>query len=173
MKHYRVNLSLTNPAVRLPFWVTATCFRDVIPALSPESRLALSPTSVGVVEVDELLPFVVREEAEDSTPEGRSHLDDKLHLIIGGVTGSDKGGVQSAAERGQGVHGLLVVESEDGVHPAGELRANCRDSKVHEGHELKKKHDHSPQEHFILDTWPLNNIQSRVRMTLKEAQRTW
>lgn len=80
----------------------------------------------------------MREEAEDSTPEGRSHLDDKLHLIIGGVTGCDKGGVQSAAERGQGVHGLLVVESEDGVHPAGELRANCRDSKVHEGHELKK-----------------------------------
>lgn len=68
----------------------------------------------------------MREQAEDSAPEGRPHLDDKLHLIIGGVTGRDEGGVQRAAERGQGVHGLLVVESEDGVHPAGELRADCR-----------------------------------------------
>lgn len=99
-------------------------FHTVIQALSPDSRPALSPTSVSVVEVDELLPLVVREEAEDSTPEGGAHLDDKLHLIIGGVTGCDKGGVQSTTERGQGVHGLLVVESEDGVHPTGELGAN-------------------------------------------------
>lgn len=92
----------------------------------------LSPTSLGVVEVDKLLPLVVREQAEDGTPEGRSHLDDKLHLIIGGVTGRYKGGVQSAAEGGQGVHGLLVVESEDGVHSAGELGANCMDSRGQE-----------------------------------------
>lgn len=95
----------------------------------------LSPTSVCVVEVDKLLPLVVREQAEDSTPEGGAHLDDKLHLIIGGVTGCDEGGVQSAAERGQGVHGLLVVESEDSVHSAGELGTNCRESRGHRGHE--------------------------------------
>lgn len=89
----------------------------------------VSPTSVCVVEVDKLLPLVVREQAEDSSAEGGAHLDDKLHLIISGVTRCDKGGVQSATERGQGVHGLLVVESEDGVHPAGELGANCRHSK--------------------------------------------
>ena len=70
------------------------------------------------------------EQAEDCAPKGGPHLDDKLHLIICGVTGRDEGGVQSAAERGQGVHGLLVVESEDGVHPAGELRANCRDGRA-------------------------------------------
>lgn len=71
----------------------------------------------------------MREQAEDSSAEGGAHLDDKLHLVIRGVTGCDKGGVQGAAERGQGVHGLLVVESEDGVDPAGELGANCRNSK--------------------------------------------
>lgn len=92
---------------------------------------AVSPlTSVRVVEVDKLLPFVVRQQAEDRPPQGRPHLDDELYLIVGGVTGRDKWGVQSAAERGQGVHGLLVVESKDGVHPAGELRANCRDSRA-------------------------------------------
>lgn len=69
----------------------------------------------------------MRKQAEDGTPEGGAHLDDKLHLIIGGVTGCDEGGVESPAEGGQGVHGLLVVESEDGVHPAGELRTNCGD----------------------------------------------
>lgn len=72
------------------------------------------------------------EQAEDGSPEGGPHLDDKLHLIIGGVTGRDEGGVQGAAERGQGVHGLLVVESEDGVDAAGELGANCRDSRGRE-----------------------------------------
>lgn len=89
----------------------------------------MAPTSVRVVEVDKLLPLVVRKQAEDGTPEGGAHLDDKLHLIIGGVTGCDEGGVQSPAEGGQGVHGLLVIESEDGVHPTGELRANCGDRK--------------------------------------------
>lgn len=70
----------------------------------------------------------MREQAEDGAAEGGAHLDDKLHLVIGGVTGRDEGGVQGAAERGQGVHGLLVVESEDGVHPPGELGANCRET---------------------------------------------
>lgn len=81
----------------------------------------------------------MREQAEDSTPEGGAHLDDKLHLIICGVTGCDKGGVQSAAERGQGVHGLLVVESEDGVHSAGELGANCRESRGQEDKGVKTR----------------------------------
>lgn len=93
---------------------------------------SLQLTSIGVIEVNKLLPLVVGEQAEHSAPQGRPHLDDKLHLVIGGVTGRDKGGVQSAAEGGQGVHGLLVVESEDGVHPTGELGANCRDGKVQE-----------------------------------------
>lgn len=74
----------------------------------------------------------MREQAEDGAPEGGAHLDDKLHLVIGGVTGRDKGGVQSPAEGGQGVHGLLVIESEDGVHPAGELRTNCGDRRGQE-----------------------------------------
>lgn len=74
----------------------------------------------------------MREQAEDGAAQGGPHLDDKLHLIVGGVTGRDEGGVQRAAEGGQGVHGLLVVESEDGVHPAGELGANCKDSRGRE-----------------------------------------
>lgn len=37
--------------------------------------------------------------------------------------------MQSAAEGGQGVHGLLVVESKDGVHATGELGANCGDGR--------------------------------------------
>lgn len=60
--------------------------------------IQVSLTSLGVIEVDKLLPLVVREQAEDSTSEGGAHLDDKLHLVIGGVTGCDKGGVQGAAE---------------------------------------------------------------------------
>lgn len=74
----------------------------------------------------------MREQAEDGAAQGGTHLDDKLHLVVGGVTGRDEGGVQGAAEGGQGVHGLLVVESEDGVHPAGELGANCKDSRGQE-----------------------------------------
>lgn len=72
------------------------------------------------------------EQAEDGAAQGRPHLDDELHLVVGGVTGRDEGGVQGAAEGGQGVHGLLVVESKDGVDPAGELRANCGDSRGRE-----------------------------------------
>lgn len=89
----------------------------------------------------------MREQAEDSTTEGGAHLDDKLHLVIRRVTGCDKGGVQGPAERGQGVHGLLVIESEDGVHTTGELRTNCRDSRGQEdisfkGLFSKKVHAH-------------------------------
>lgn len=93
-------------------------------------RPAPSPTSVGVVQVDELLPLVVRQQAEDGSSEGGAHLDDKLHLVIGGEAGRDEGGVQRAAEGGQGVHGLPVVESEDGVDAAGELGANCGRKRV-------------------------------------------
>lgn len=94
----------------------------------------MSLTSVRVVEIDKLLPLVVREQAEDGAAQGGAHLDDELHLVVGGVTRRDKGGVQGAAERGQGVHGLLVVESEDGVHAAGELGANCGVNERSGGH---------------------------------------
>ena len=100
-----------------------------------DARPAPSPTSLGVVEIDKLLPLVVREQAEDGAPEGGAHLDDKLHLVIGGVTGCDEGGVQGAAEGGQGIHGLLVVESEDGVHSAGELGADCKGQQRARGQE--------------------------------------
>ena len=68
------------------------------------------------------------EQAEDGAPQGGPHLDDKLHLVIGGVTGRDEGGVQRPTEGGQRVHGLLVVEAEDGVHPPGELGADWKHS---------------------------------------------
>lgn len=108
----------------------------------------------------------MRKQAEDGTPEGGAHLDDKLHLIIGGVTGCDEGGVQSPAEGGQGVHGLLVVESEDGVHPAGELRANCWDRRGQEDVKrvFSKKSEHTFANQCIIITftdlfdfrWPEN-----------------
>lgn len=40
--------------------------------------------------------------------------------------------MQGPAEGGQGVHGLLVIESEDGVDPAGELGTNCGDRRGQE-----------------------------------------
>lgn len=124
-------------------------------------RLPGPPTSLGVVEVDKLLPLVVGEQAEDGAAQGRPHLDDELHFVVGGVAGRDEGGVQGAAEGGQGVHGLLVVESKDGVDPAGELRANCRDSRGREdGGGLaikhsggKKKKVHAPLQMCASSLW--------------------
>ena len=83
-------------------------------------------TSVRVVEVDKLLPLVPGEETEHSPLQRRAHLDDELDVGVDGVTGRDEGGVQRPTEGGQGVHGLLVVEAEDGVHASGELGADWK-----------------------------------------------
>lgn len=83
-------------------------------------------TSVGVVKVDELLPLVMAEETENRPAQAGPHLDDELHVSVDGEAGRDEGGVQRPAEGGQRVHGLPVVEAEDGVNSSGELRADWR-----------------------------------------------
>ncbi len=81
-------------------------------------------TSVSVVKIDKLLPLVMGQQTENSSPQTGPHLDDKLHVSIDGEAGGDEGGVQRPAEGGQRVHGLPVVEAEDGVHSPGELGAD-------------------------------------------------
>lgn len=81
-------------------------------------------TSVSVVKVDKLLPLVMVQQTENSSSQTRPHLDDKLHVSVDGEAGSNEGGVQRPAEGGQRVHGLPVIEAEDGVDSPGELRAD-------------------------------------------------
>lgn len=83
-------------------------------------------TSVSVVKVDELLPLVMGQQTENGSPQTGPHLDDKLHVSIDGEAGGNEGGVQRPAEGGQRVHGLPVVEAEDGVNSSGELGADWR-----------------------------------------------
>lgn len=64
------------------------------------------------------------QQAENCSSQTGSHLDDKLHVCVDGEAGRDEGGVQSPAEGGQRVHGLPVIESEDGVNSSGELGAD-------------------------------------------------
>lgn len=81
-------------------------------------------TSVSVVKVDEPLPLVMCQQAENGPAQAWPHLDDKLHVSVDGEAGRDEGGVQRPAEGGQRVHGLPVVEAENGVNSAGELGAD-------------------------------------------------
>lgn len=64
------------------------------------------------------------QQAENSSSQTGPHLDDKLHVGVDGKAGSNEGGVQCPAEGGQRVHGLPVVEAEDGVNSSGELGAD-------------------------------------------------
>lgn len=81
-------------------------------------------TSVSVVKIDKLLPLVMGQQTENSSPQTGPHLDDKLHVSVDGEAGGNEGGVQRPAEGGQRVHGLSVVEAEDGVNSSGELGAD-------------------------------------------------
>lgn len=81
-------------------------------------------TSVSVVKVDKLLPLVMVQKTENSSSQTGPHLDDKLHISVNGEAGSNEGGVQRPAEGGQRIHGLPVVEAEDGVDSSGELGAD-------------------------------------------------
>lgn len=64
------------------------------------------------------------QETENSSSQAGPHLDDELHVSVDWEAGRDEGGVQRPAEGGQRVHGLPVVEAEDGVNSSGELGAN-------------------------------------------------
>lgn len=64
------------------------------------------------------------QQAEYRSPQTGPHLDDKLHVGVDGEAGRDEGGVQRPAEGGQRVHGLPVVEAENGINSPGELRAD-------------------------------------------------
>lgn len=64
------------------------------------------------------------QQTEHSSTQTGPHLDDKLHVSVNGKAGGNEGGVQRPAEGGQRVHGLPVVEAENGVNSSGELRAD-------------------------------------------------
>ena len=89
----------------------------------------MSLTSFCVVKVHKLLPLVVTQQTQDGALQGWAHLDDKLHICISGEAGRDKGRVQGSTEGGQSVHGHLVIESKDGIHPSRELGADCNEKK--------------------------------------------
>lgn len=61
-------------------------------------------TSFCVIEVHELLPLVVAQQAQNGAFQGWAHLDDKLHVGVGGEAGRHKGCVQGPTEGGQSVH---------------------------------------------------------------------
>lgn len=74
-----------------------------------------------VIEVHKLFPLIVSQETQDGSFQGWPHLDDELHICICGEARGDEGRVEGAAERRQGVHGHLVIESKDGINSSGEL----------------------------------------------------
>lgn len=86
--------------------------------------LARPPTSVAVIQVGELVPLVVLDEAEQWPLDVGPHLDDELLRPVQGEAGRDEGDVQRPAEGRDGVDRLLVVEPEDGVNASGELRTD-------------------------------------------------
>ncbi|TNN88666.1 hypothetical protein EYF80_000998 [Liparis tanakae] len=90
----------------------------------PLQMLTLKTKRTMKTHVDKLLPLVMVQQTEDSSSQTGPHLDDKLHVSIDGEAGSNEGGVQRPAEGGQSVHGLPVVEAEDGVDSSGELGAD-------------------------------------------------
>ena len=87
---------------------------------------ALCLTSIAVVQVGELVPLVVLDEAEEGPLDVGPHLDDELLVPIQGEAGRDEGDVERPAERRDGVDRLLVVESENGVDPPRELRTDWK-----------------------------------------------
>ena len=80
-----------------------------------------SLTSIAVVQVGELVPLVVLDQAEERPLDVRSHLDDELLVPIQREAGRNEGDVERPAERRDGVDRLLVVESENGVDSSREL----------------------------------------------------
>lgn len=61
-------------------------------------------TSVTVVQVGELVPFVVLNETQERTFDVWSHLNDKLLISIQGKAWRDEGDVKCPAERRYCVH---------------------------------------------------------------------
>lgn len=76
--------------------------------------------------------------AENGTSQGGAHLNDELHVRVSGIARRDEGGVQGTAERGQGIHGLLVVEPEDGINASGELGADWNKNEAEDSWSFKK-----------------------------------
>lgn len=96
-----------------------------------ERCLFSSPTSVRVVQEDELVPVVVVEEGQEGPTDRRPELQGELALALGGETRRDEGDVQRAAEGRQRVDRTLVVQAEDGEDTAGVLGADCGRKQEH------------------------------------------
>lgn len=96
-----------------------------------ERCLFSSPTSVRVVQEDELVPVVVVEEGQEGPTDRRPELQGELALALGGETRRDEGDVQRAAEGRQRVDRTLVVQAENGEDTAGVLGADCGRKQEH------------------------------------------
>lgn len=73
------------------------------------------------IHVDKLGPFVVLDQGNEGLLKLRSELDDKLVVGFNWETGCHKADVESPAERHEHVHGLPVIQSNDGIDSFGKL----------------------------------------------------
>lgn len=83
-------------------------------------------TSVTVVQVGKLVPFVVLNETQERTFDVWSHLNDKLLISIQGKAWCDEGDVKCPAERRYCVHWLLVIKSKNSINSPWELRTDWK-----------------------------------------------
>lgn len=83
-------------------------------------------TSVTVVQVGKLVPFVVLNETQERTFDVWSHLNDKLLISIQGKAWCDEGDVKCPAERRYCVNWLLVIKSKNSINSPWELRTDWK-----------------------------------------------
>lgn len=105
-------LPLLSPAIAAS--ALSVCVCVCVYVISQSASL----TSISVIKINKLLPLVMGQQTQNGSPQTGPHLDDKLHVGVDGEAGGDEGGVQRSTEGGQRVHGLPVVEAEDGVDPS-------------------------------------------------------
>lgn len=83
-------------------------------------------TSVTVVQVGKLVPFVVLNETQERPFDVWSHLNDKLLISVQGKAWCDEGDVQCPTERRYCVHWLLVIKSKNSINSSWELRTDWK-----------------------------------------------
>lgn len=86
-------------------------------------------TSLCVIQVDKLVPFVVCDQAEHHPFKGGSQLKQEMSVRISGLWWSDERGVQSPRKWQECVHWALIIKTKYGIHTSWELRTNCKERK--------------------------------------------